>query len=65
MPSRLRVYAQSDGLQTEGACFLRPYMLNFRSDLGLKGYIEPVGSSHIVGKSSILFAKCVESFSEV
>lgn len=40
-----REYAKRGDMTKEGPLCLRPYMLNYRSDMGLRGYIEPVRSS--------------------
>lgn len=45
MPLLPREYAELGSLNTEGAKYLRPYMLSARPDLGLRGYVEPVDSS--------------------
>ena len=37
----LRCYAEADALRHEGGLILRPWMLNFGAEYGLKGHIEP------------------------
>ena len=37
----LREYAGPDALKAPGSLKLRPWMINFDKDLGLKGFIEP------------------------
>lgn len=52
----LRDYAQKGDLSTEAGIILRPWMLNYDPECGMKGFIEPARTSertiHVLAKSN-------------